>query len=156
MIGPNTPGIIVPEVMKVGIMPAKPFVQGSTAVFSRSGTLMYEVSHTLTQSGYGQRVCFGIGGDPINGTNLIEAFNLVRYKDGINSIVVVGEIGGDAEEKLAEYIISTNFEKPVAYVAGRSCTKRKNNGTCRSDCIRKLRVSRIESLKLRKSKRTCC
>lgn len=129
MIGPNTPGIIVPEVMKVGIMPAKPFVQGSTAVFSRSGTLMYEVSHTLTQSGYGQRICFGIGGDAINGTNLIEAFNLVRDKDDINSIVVVGEIGGDAEEKLAEYIISTNFEKPVvAYVAGRAAPKEKKMG----------------------------
>jgi succinyl-CoA synthetase alpha subunit len=129
MIGPNTPGVIVPEIMKVGIMPSKPFIQGSTAVFSRSGTLMYEVSHTLSNAGYGQRICLGIGGDPINGTNLIEAFDLIKERDDIESVVVVGEIGGDAEENLAEYIISTNFSKPVvAYVAGRSAPKEKKMG----------------------------
>jgi succinyl-CoA synthetase alpha subunit len=129
MIGPNTPGVIVPEIMKVGIMPAKPFTQGSTVVFSRSGTLMYEVSFTLSNAGYGQRVCLGIGGDPINGTNLIEAFDLIRDREDIESVVVVGEIGGDAEEKLAEYIISTNFSKPVvAYVAGRAAPKEKKMG----------------------------
>ena len=129
MIGPNTPGVIVPEVMKVGIMPAKPFIGGSTIVFSRSGTLMYEVSHTLTKAEYGQRMCLGIGGDPINGTNLIEAFDLIRDRKDIESIVVVGEIGGDAEEKLSEYIISSNFSKPVvAYVAGRSAPKEKKMG----------------------------
>ena len=129
MIGPNTPGVIVPEIMKVGIMPAKPFTQGSTVVFSRSGTLMYEVSYTLSNAGYGQRFCLGIGGDPINGTNLIEAFDLIRDREDIESVVVVGEIGGDAEEKLAEYIISTNFSKPVvAYVAGRAAPKEKKMG----------------------------
>ena len=129
MIGPNTPGVIVPEIMKVGIMPAKPFTQGSTVVFSRSGTLMYEVSYTLSNAGYGQRFCLGIGGDPINGTNLIEAFDLIRERADIESVVVVGEIGGDAEEKLAEYIISTNFSKPVvAYVAGRAAPKEKKMG----------------------------
>jgi succinyl-CoA synthetase alpha subunit len=129
MIGPNTPGVIVPEIMKVGIMPAKPFTQGSTVVFSRSGTLMYEVSYTLSNAGYGQRVCLGIGGDPINGTNLIEAFDLIKEREDIESVVVVGEIGGDAEEKLAEYIISTNFSKPVvAYVAGRAAPKEKKMG----------------------------
>jgi len=129
LIGPNTPGIIVPEIMKVGIMPAKPFTQGSTVVFSRSGTLMYEVSYTLSQAGYGQRICLGIGGDPINGTNLIEAFELIKNRDDVDSVVVVGEIGGDAEEKLAEYIISTNFSKPiVAYVAGRAAPKEKKMG----------------------------
>ncbi|MGE5863381.1 MAG: succinate--CoA ligase subunit alpha [Nitrososphaerales archaeon] len=129
MIGPNTPGVIVPEIMKVGIMPAKPFTQGSTVVFSRSGTLMYEVSYTLSNAGYGQRICLGIGGDPINGTNLIEAFDLIKERDDIESVVVVGEIGGDAEENLAEYIISTNFSKPVvAYVAGRSAPKEKKMG----------------------------
>jgi succinyl-CoA synthetase alpha subunit len=129
MIGPNTPGVIVPEIMKVGIMPAKPFTQGSTVVFSRSGTLMYEVSYTLSNAGYGQRFCLGIGGDPINGTNLIEAFDLIRDKADVESVVVVGEIGGDAEEKLAEYIISTNFSKPVvAYVAGRAAPKEKKMG----------------------------
>ena len=129
IIGPNTPGIIVPEIMKVGIMPAKPFTQGSTVVFSRSGTLMYEVSYTLSHAGYGQRICLGIGGDPINGTNLIEAFELIKNRDDVDSVVVVGEIGGDAEEKLAEYIISTNFSKPiVAYVAGRAAPKEKKMG----------------------------
>jgi succinyl-CoA synthetase alpha subunit len=129
IIGPNTPGIIVPEIMKIGIMPAKPFTPGSTVVFSRSGTLMYEVSHTLSQAGYGQRICLGIGGDPINGTNLIEAFDLIKNRVDVDSVVVVGEIGGDAEEKLAEYIISTNFSKPiVAYVAGRAAPKEKKMG----------------------------
>jgi succinyl-CoA synthetase alpha subunit len=129
MIGPNTPGVIVPGIMKVGIMPAKPFSEGSTVVFSRSGTLMYEVSYTLSNAGYGQRVCLGIGGDPINGTNLIEAFDLVKEREDIESVVVVGEIGGDAEEKLAEYIVSTNFSKPVvAYVAGRAAPKEKKMG----------------------------
>ena len=129
MIGPNTPGVIVPEIMKVGIMPAKPFTQGSTVVFSRSGTLMYEVSYTLSNTGYGQRICLGIGGDPINGTNLIEAFELNKERDDVESVVVVGEIGGDAEEKLADYIISTNFSKPVvAYVAGSAAPKEKKMG----------------------------
>lgn len=129
MVGPNTPGIIVPEVMKVGIMPAQPFKAGNTVVFSRSGTLMYEVSYNLTNRGYGQRMCLGIGGDPINGTNLIEAFDLIRDRGDVDSVVVVGEIGGDAEEQLAEYIIQTSFSKPViAYIAGRAAPKEKRMG----------------------------
>jgi len=129
MIGPNTPGVIVPEVMKVGIMPAQPFKAGSTVVFSRSGTLMYEVSYNLTKKGYGQRLGLGIGGDPINGTNLIEAFDLIRHRNDVDSVVVVGEIGGDAEEQLAEYIIHTSFGKPViAYIAGRAAPKEKRMG----------------------------
>ncbi len=129
MIGPNTPGVIVPEVMKVGIMPAEPFTKGNTAVFSRSGTLMYEVSYHLTKSGFGQRLGLGIGGDPINGTNLIDSFELLKDHEDIDSIVVVGEIGGDAEEQLAEYVITTNFSKPViAYIAGRSAPKEKRMG----------------------------
>jgi succinyl-CoA synthetase alpha subunit len=129
MIGPNTPGVIVPEVMKVGIMPARPFKQGSTVVFSRSGTLMYEVSYELTKAGFGQRLCFGIGGDPINGTNLIEAFDLVNNRDDVSSVIVVGEIGGDAEETLADYLIEIDFKKAVvAYIAGRSAPKEKRMG----------------------------
>jgi succinyl-CoA synthetase alpha subunit len=129
MVGPNTPGVIVPEVMKVGIMPAQPFKAGTTVVFSRSGTLMYDVSYNLTSKGFGQKLCLGIGGDPINGTNLIEAFDLVRDKADVDSVVVVGEIGGDAEEQLAQYIISTNFIKPViAYIAGRAAPKEKRMG----------------------------
>jgi succinyl-CoA synthetase alpha subunit len=129
MIGPNTPGVIVPEVMKVGIMPAQPFKAGNTVVFSRSGTLMYEVSYNLTNGDYGQRLCLGIGGDPINGTNLIEAFGLIRDRKDVDSVVVVGEIGGDAEEQLAEYIVRTSFDKPViAYIAGRAAPKEKRMG----------------------------
>jgi succinyl-CoA synthetase alpha subunit len=129
MIGPNTPGVIVPHVMKVGIMPAQPFDEGSTVVFSRSGTLMYEVSYNLTKAGFGQRLCFGIGGDPINGTNLIEAFEMIRNRDDVQSVVVVGEIGGDAEELVADYLIETRFSKPViAYIAGRAAPKEKRMG----------------------------
>ncbi len=129
MVGPNTPGIIVPEIMKVGIMPAQPFKAGATVVFSRSGTLMYEVSYNLTSNGFGQRLCLGIGGDPINGTNLIEAFDLIRDRHDVDSVVVVGEIGGDAEEELAQYIIRTSFTKPViAYIAGRAAPKEKRMG----------------------------
>jgi succinyl-CoA synthetase alpha subunit len=129
MIGPNTPGVIVPEVTKVGIMPAQPFKAGTTVVFSRSGTLMYEVAYNLTIKSFGQRLCLGIGGDPINGTNLIEAFDLVRNRSDVESVVVVGEIGGDAEEELAQYIIRTGFTKPViAYIAGRAAPKEKRMG----------------------------
>ena len=129
MVGPNTPGVIVPEVMKVGIMPAQPFKPGNTVVLSRSGTLMYEVSYNLSLRGFGQRLCLGIGGDPVNGTNLIEAFDLVKNRSDIDSVVVVGEIGRDAEEQLAEYIIRTSFDKPViAYIAGRAAPKEKRMG----------------------------
>jgi succinyl-CoA synthetase alpha subunit len=129
IVGPNTPGVIVPEVIKVGIMPHQPFSKGRTAVFSRSGTLMYEVSFHLSRAGVGQRIALGIGGDPINGTNLIEAFELIRNSDDVDSVVVVGEIGGDAEELLAEYILDTGFVKPVvAYIAGRSAPKEKKMG----------------------------
>ena len=129
MIGPNTPGVIIPELIKVGIMPAQPFTKGNTVVFSRSGTLMYEVSFHLSYSGFGQRLGLGIGGDPINGTNLIDSFGLIRNREDVDSVVVVGEIGGDAEEQLADYIIKTNFSKPVvAYIAGRSAPKEKRMG----------------------------
>jgi succinyl-CoA synthetase alpha subunit len=129
IIGPNTPGIIIPNVIKVGIMPHQPFSKGKTAVFSRSGTLMYEVSFHLSKAGIGQRIALGIGGDPINGTNLIEAFELIRDSGDVESVVVVGEIGGDAEELLAEYIVNTDFVKPVvAYIAGRSAPKEKKMG----------------------------
>jgi len=129
IIGPNTPGIIVPEITKIGIMPHQPFKPGTTAVFSRSGTLMYEVSFHLSKAGIGQRIALGIGGDPINGTNLIEAFELIRYRDDVESVVVVGEIGGDAEEQLADYIMKINFTKPVVgYIAGRSAPKEKRMG----------------------------
>jgi succinyl-CoA synthetase alpha subunit len=129
MIGPNTPGIIVPEIIKIGIMPATPFKSGRIAVLSRSGTLMYEVSHNLSLANFGQCVSLGIGGDPINGTTVIEAFEMVRKLPNIDGVVVVGEIGGDAEELLAQHIIDSKFDKPVvAYIAGRAAPKEKRMG----------------------------
>lgn len=129
IVGPNTAGIIMPSVIKLGIMPAQPFKPGSTAVFSRSGTLMYDVSYMLSIAGLGQKLVLGVGGDPINCTSLIECFDMIRDRSDVNSVVVVGEIGGDAEEQLAEYIISTDFDKPVVgYVAGRSAPKEKRMG----------------------------
>jgi len=129
IVGPNTAGIIIPSVMKLGIMPPVPFIPGKTAVFSRSGTLMYEVSYKLSNSGFGQKIALGVGGDPINCISLIECFDMIRERSDVDSVVVVGEIGGDAEEQLAEYIISTSFDKPVVgYVAGRSAPKEKRMG----------------------------
>jgi len=129
MIGPNTPGIMIPEVIKIGIMPASSFRAGDIAVLSKSGTLMYEVSHNLSEAGFGQCLTLGIGGDPINGTTLIDAFEMVKDYSELRGIVVVGEIGGDAEETLAQHVIDSNFEKPiVAYVAGRAAPREKRMG----------------------------
>lgn len=129
IIGPNTPGIMIPEVIKIGIMPASSFRAGDIAVLSKSGTLMYEVSHNLTEAGFGQCITLGIGGDPINGTTLIDAFDMVKDHPELKGIVVVGEIGGDAEETLAQHVIDSNFEKPiVAYIAGRAAPKEKRMG----------------------------
>jgi succinyl-CoA synthetase alpha subunit len=129
IIGPNTPGIIIPGVIKIGIMPATPFKPGRIAVLSRSGTLMYEVSHNLSSASFGQSISLGVGGDPINGTTVIEAFDMIRNGTNIDGVVVVGEIGGDAEELLAQHIIDTKFDKPVvAYIAGRAAPKEKRMG----------------------------
>jgi succinyl-CoA synthetase alpha subunit len=129
VIGPNTPGIIIPGLIKIGIMPASPFKPGRIVVISRSGTLMYEVSYNLSLANFGQSICLGIGGDPINGTPLIEAFDRIRNGANIDGVVVVGEIGGDAEEMLAQHIIDTKFDKPVvAYIAGRAAPKEKRMG----------------------------
>jgi succinyl-CoA synthetase alpha subunit len=130
VIGPNTPGIIVPSrKLKLGIMPASSFAEGNVAIFSRSGTLMYEVAYQLTKSGLGQTIALGIGGDPINCTTLEECLELVREDKFTKAVVIVGEIGGDAEERIARYISQTKFGKPVvAYVAGRHAPKEKKMG----------------------------
>jgi succinyl-CoA synthetase alpha subunit len=129
IIGPNTPGVIVPGTIKLGIMPAVPFTPGKTIVFSRSGTLMYEVAFNLSMNGYGQKICLGIGGDPINGTNLIEAIEMVRISENNDPIVIVGEIGGDAEEKFVSYLEANGISNHmVAYIAGRSAPKEKKMG----------------------------
>ena len=129
MIGPNTPGVIIPQVIKIGIMPPTPFKSGNVAVISKSGTLLYEISDVLTSAGFGQSITIGIGGDPINGTRLVDAFDMVREEPDLEGLVIVGEIGGDAEEMLAERIIDTKFSKPaVAYIAGRAAPKEKRMG----------------------------
>ncbi len=129
MIGPNTPGVMIPGLIKIGIMPASPFKFGNVAVLSKSGTLLYEISNNLSTSGFGQCITLGIGGDPINGTRLIDAFDMVKDYPNLDGIVVVGEIGGDAEEVFAQKIIDENFKKPiVAYVAGRKAPKEKRMG----------------------------
>ncbi|HVC27836.1 MAG TPA: CoA-binding protein [Nitrososphaerales archaeon] len=130
VIGPNTPGIIVPSRrLKLGIMPAPSFLDGGVALFSRSGTLMYEVADALSKSALGQHVALGVGGDPVNCTTMTECLDWAAAVDEVTSVVVVGEIGGDAEERLAEHILATRFSKPVvAYIAGRSAPKEKHMG----------------------------
>jgi succinyl-CoA synthetase alpha subunit len=129
-IGPNTPGIVIPSWrLKLGIMPAPSFREGGVALFSRSGTLMYEVADTLSKRGLGQHVALGIGGDPVNCTTMTDCLDWAADLDEVTSVVAVGEIGGDAEERLAEHILESRFPKPlVAYIAGRSAPKEKHMG----------------------------
>jgi succinyl-CoA synthetase alpha subunit len=129
IIGPNTPGIMIPDVIKVGIMPPMPFKLGKIAVLSKSGTLLYEISDALTKAGFGQSITIGIGGDPVNGTRLVDAFDMVKDISDLEGMVIVGEIGGDSEEILAQRIIDSGFNKPtVAYIAGRAAPKEKRMG----------------------------
>ncbi len=129
IIGPNTPGILIPELIKVGIMPPMPFKEGKIAVLSKSGTLLYEISDALSKAGFGQSITIGVGGDPVNGTRLIDAFDMIKDIPDLEGLVVVGEIGGDSEEMLAQRIIESGFKKPtVAYIAGRSAPKEKRMG----------------------------
>lgn len=129
VIGPNTAGIIIPKRVKLGIMPASPFKGGSMAVFSRSGTLTYEIAYQLSDAGFGQSIALGVGGDPINCTSLIECLEWVRNHDGTKAVVIIGEIGGGAEERLAKHVKETRFPKPViAYIAGRHAPKEKKMG----------------------------
>jgi len=129
VIGPNTPGILIPDIIKIGIMPASPFKPGNIGVLSKSGTLLYEISYNLSEAGFGQCITLGIGGDPINGTRLIDALDMIRDYPNLEGIVIVGEIGGDAEEIFAQHIVDTKFKKPiVAYIAGRAAPKEKRMG----------------------------
>ena len=128
LIGPNCPGVISPGQCKIGIMPAHIHKPGRVGVISRSGTLTYEIVYNLTQADMGQSTCIGIGGDPIVGTGFIDLLEMFEQDDETDAVVIIGEIGGQEEEKAAAYIRSSMQKKVVAFISGRTAPPGKRMG----------------------------